>query len=133
VTGQEVEQRSDLFSLGMVAYFLLTGRLPFEGQNALAVMYARIKEAVTPPSSHGAEVPQDLEHVVLRCLAVEKESRFPDAKALQKVLAACRCASEWDEERANDWWEEMAAAATLVGGRAGQATSIFTPITPLDA
>jgi tRNA A-37 threonylcarbamoyl transferase component Bud32 len=127
VTGEEVEQRSDLFSLGAVAYFLLTGKLPFEGQNAMAVMYARIKEPVRPPSAHGVEVPEDLEHVVLQCLALEKEKRVADAKALQKALAACRCAGEWDEERARDWWEHESGTATPVGNRAHQATAIYTP------
>jgi hypothetical protein len=133
VTGEEVEQRSDLFSLGAVAYFLLTGRLPFEGKNALAVMYARIKEAVTPPSAHCADVPQDLEGVVLRCLAVERENRFADAKALQKALAACRCAGEWDEERAKDWWDGVSWAGTPGSVRADQATAIYTRETPVDA
>jgi hypothetical protein len=96
-------------------------------------MYARIKEAVRPPSAHGAEVPPDLEGVVLRCLAVEKENRFPDAKALQKALAACRCAGEWDEECASDWWEEVAGAATPGSGRADQATALYPPVTPANA
>jgi hypothetical protein len=133
VTGAEVEQRSDLFSLGAVAYFLLTGTLPFDGDNILAVMYARIKEPVRPPAAHRAGVPPDLERVVLRCLAVEKEDRFPDAKALQKALAACRCAGEWDEDRAKGWWDAVPAAATPGGGRATPATLIHTPVTSTDA
>jgi tRNA A-37 threonylcarbamoyl transferase component Bud32 len=132
VTGEEVEQRSDLYSVGAVAYFLLTGRLPFDGKNALAVMYARIKESVKPLSSHGAEVPQDLERVVLRCLEVEKDHRFPDAKSLQKALGACQCASEWDEERANDWWEELSGATIQESVQTAENTAIFTPITPGD-
>jgi tRNA A-37 threonylcarbamoyl transferase component Bud32 len=133
VTGGEVDQRSDLFSLGAVAYFLLTARLPFEGKNVLAVMYARLKEAVTPPSAHSADVPQDLERVVLQCLAVERENRFADAKALQKALASCRCAGEWDEERARDWWECVGGAATPGTSGADRATAIYTPATPPDA
>jgi tRNA A-37 threonylcarbamoyl transferase component Bud32 len=133
VTGDEVEQRSDLYSLGAVAYFLLTGRLPFEGKNAMAVMYARIREPVTPPSTHCGDVPDDLQRVVLTCLAVEKENRFPDAKALYKALTTCRCAGEWDEERAKHWWDEISEAATPASIRADQATVIYTPVTPAKA
>jgi hypothetical protein len=129
VTGEEIDQRSDLFSLGAVAYFLLTGKLPFEGKNPLAVMYARLKEAVPPPTVHCPELPPDLERIVLQCLAVEKGNRFPTAKALQQALAACRCAGEWDEERAQGWWEQS-GQDSQGGHSAYQPTAIYTPVTP---
>ncbi|HMF12551.1 MAG TPA: serine/threonine-protein kinase, partial [Gemmataceae bacterium] len=61
VMGEPIDQRSDLFSLGVVAYFLLTGKLPFEGTNSLAVMYARLKDSVPPPTLHCPNLPRDLE------------------------------------------------------------------------
>ncbi len=76
VTGEEIDQRSDLFSLGAVAFFLLTGQAPFEGPNALAVMYARIKDPVRAPSQLCPDMPQDLDQIVVRCLARDKSKRF---------------------------------------------------------
>jgi serine/threonine protein kinase len=117
VMGDDIDQRSDLFSLGAVAYFLLTARLPFEGKNSLATMYARIRDTAPPLTAYNPEVPADLERVVLRCLAVEKANRFADARALQQALAACRCANDWDEERAREWWD---AADRRPGGTLGE-------------
>ncbi len=104
VTGEEVDHRTDLFSLGAVAYFLLTGACPFVGDNNLALMYARVKEPVRPPRVYQPDLPRDLERVVLRCLARQKADRFADAKELERALADCSCAGEWDDERAAAWW-----------------------------
>ncbi len=98
------DARSDLYSLGGVAYFLLTGRTPFEGATILQQIVAHTREAVVPPSKRGVEVPGDLESVVLRCLAKSPASRFPDAMSLKKALLACECASRWDAEKAREWW-----------------------------
>ncbi len=108
VTGDDVDQRSDLFSLGAVAYYLLTARVPFEGKNPLAAMYARIKDPAQPLRAHLPEMPADLEQVVLRCLAVDKAKRFTNTRALQQALAACGCANDWNEDRAREWWEATA-------------------------
>ncbi len=105
VTGDDIDQRSDLFSLGAVAYYLLTAKLPFEGKNPLAAMYARIREPAPPLTAHHTDVPADLERVVLQCLAVAKADRFSDMRALQQALAACGCANDWNEERAKEWWD----------------------------
>jgi hypothetical protein len=106
VIGQEVDLRTDLFSLGAIAYFLLTGFCPFEGDNDLALMYARIKHPARPLTEHRADLPKDLEEVVLRCLARERADRFSDAKELERALAGCACAREWSDERAAAWWAE---------------------------
>jgi serine/threonine protein kinase len=133
VTGEEIDCRSDVFSLGAVAYFLLTGQLPFEGNNPLSVMYARVKEPVRPPTHHRPDLPPDLERVVLRCLAREPASRFTDTKALDKALAECTAASEWDEERAQIWWEKPPAASPHADSSGTQSTQLLVHPTPLDA
>jgi serine/threonine-protein kinase len=107
VTGAgAIDRRCDLYALGGVAYFLLTGRPPFDGPNAVAVMIAQARDPVEPPSGLRPEVPADLEAVVLRCLAKAPGDRFPDAEALERALAACACAADWDAARAAAWWAE---------------------------
>jgi hypothetical protein len=62
---------------------------------------------VVPPSRDRADVPEDLERVVLRCLAKEPTERFPDAVSLERALGACCCVAYWDRERAARWWQEV--------------------------
>ena len=104
--GRELDERSDIYSLGAVAYFLLTGRPPFEGDSGIAVMIAHARDPVVPPSQVRAGIPEDLERVVLRCLAKEPAERFPDADALGLSLGACACAGDWDQDRAARCWRD---------------------------
>ena len=87
--GRAVDGRDDLYALGAVAYFLLTGRPPFEGGDRLAVLIAHARDPVVPPSRVRADIPGDLERVVLRCLAKGPDERFPDAEGLERALGAC--------------------------------------------
>ena len=98
------DARTDLYGLGAVAYFLLTGRPPFAGSTAMAVMIAVARDPVEPPSRHRPGLPADLERVVLRCLAKSPADRYPDADALDRDLAACAAAAEWDFTQARAWW-----------------------------
>jgi hypothetical protein len=104
--GRELDERSDIYSLGAVAYFLLTGRPPFEGDSGIGVMIAHARDPVVPPSRVRGGIPEDLERVVLRCLAKEPAERFPDADALGLALGACDCAGDWDQGRAARWWRD---------------------------
>jgi serine/threonine-protein kinase len=104
VAQRDLDARSDIYSLGAVAYFALTGRPPFEGDGAMAVMIAHARDPVAPPSQYRPGLPADLEQVVLRCLAKKPEDRYPTAKALDEALAACAASSEWGPHRAEAWW-----------------------------
>jgi serine/threonine-protein kinase len=108
-----LDGRADLYALGAVAYALLTGRPPFGGRTPLEAIAAHAREAVAPPSRHVPTIPADLEAVVLRCLAKDPAARFPDARALGAALAACRCAGDWDADRAAAWWRERHAGGAL--------------------
>ena len=104
--GRELDERSDLYSLGAVAYYLLTGRPPFGARSGIGVLIAHARDPVPPPSRLRPGIPEDLERVVLRCLAKEPAGRFPGAEALERALAACACAADWDPDRAARWWRD---------------------------
>ena len=67
-------------------------------------MMAHSRDTVVPPSMVRPGVPEDLELVVLRCLAKKPGERYQDAKALARALAECASASEWDAEKSDAWW-----------------------------
>ena len=104
--GHELDERSDIYSLGAVAYYLLTGRPPFQANERTAVLIAHARDPVEPPSRVRPGIPEDLERVVLRCLAKPPDQRFPDAEALEQALGACACAGDWDQGRAARWWQD---------------------------
>jgi serine/threonine-protein kinase len=114
---RELDERSDIYSVGAVAYYLLTGRPPFNEGGAIAVMIAHARDAVVPPSEVRDGIPEDVERVVLRCLAKDVTLRFQDAESVERALAECLCASDWDQEHAAGWWCEIsrtqAAHATV--------------------
>ena len=104
-----VDSRADLYALGAVLYYCLTGSPPFEKPNPVALMIAHSSESVIPPSQRYPGIPADLEEVVMRCLLKSPTERYTDARELATALAACHCASEWDELRAEEWWKNQAA------------------------
>ena len=99
-----VDARSDIYSLGGVAYFLLTGQPPFRGDVPLQIMIAHAREPVVPPRQIVADVPEDLEEIIVKCLAKEPHQRYADAAALEKALSECGCADCWSQELAAKWW-----------------------------
>ena len=108
--GRELDQRSDIYSLGAVAYFLLTGRPPFNQGSGIEVMISHARDLVELPSTIRPGIPDDLERVVVRCLAKKPADRYPDASALERALSECACADVWDQGRAARWWREAGQA-----------------------
>ncbi len=100
-----LDPRADVYGLGGVAYFLLTGRPPFDCDGALQLVMAHAYDPVTPPSRLRPEVPDDLEAVVLRCLEKEPAQRFAGANELSRALAECACAGQWDARHAAAAWQ----------------------------
>jgi serine/threonine-protein kinase len=109
--GTQFDARSDIYSLGAAAYFLVTGKAPFERESPLAMLHAHAYEALVLHPRFTECVPADLQRVILRCLEKDPDLRYQDAVALEKALAACECSSQWTVDRAEDWWRQQADAA----------------------
>jgi serine/threonine-protein kinase len=101
----EPDRRTDIYGLGAVAYYMLTGRPPFRGDNAMSVMIAHVRDPVTPPSQLRPEIPADLESVVLRCLAKNPHDRYPDTPSLADDLERCADVDNWSPRHAALWWQ----------------------------
>ena len=76
----DLDGRSDIYSLGAVAFALLIGRPPFDGTNPTEVIIAHARDEVVWPPQHEVSVPADLKRVILRCLAKRREDRFPGCR-----------------------------------------------------
>src|SRR6516162_37049 len=119
----DLDARSDIYSLGAVAYALLSGRPPFERTSPLEVIVAHARDEVVPPSRGRPDVPADLERVVLRCLAKRPEDRFQDAESLEHALSECASADRWTQSHAARWWREHDQATTATREMSAAATA----------
>jgi eukaryotic-like serine/threonine-protein kinase len=100
-----VDFRSDLYSLGAVAFFVLTGRPPFQGRNLGQLLAAHRSEVPAHVSDLQSDVPADLAAVIARCLAKAPDDRYQSAADLERELGACACAADWSADRAALWWK----------------------------
>jgi serine/threonine-protein kinase len=105
---QDLDSRSDLYSVGALAYFLLTGRSPFAGRTPVRMLAAHLYETPESLGKVRPDVPTDLDALVMRCLAKDPCDRYPDADSLDSALANCRSASQWTSRDAADWWRHQA-------------------------
>lgn len=101
-----IDPRTDIYSLGALAYFLVTGQSPFVRDTAMELLAAHMKDEPVPPRQLRPEIPQDLEDVILTCLRKNADERFPDVESIDLALAACDAADTWDPYRAQDWWRQ---------------------------
>lgn len=104
--GQEVDGRADLYALGCVAYYLLTGRLVFEGAASFQVIAKHIQEIPVPPSQRTElEIDAVLDRLVLSCLAKNPEDRPQTAAELDRELGEIQT-EPWSQEDAQRWWRQ---------------------------
>jgi serine/threonine-protein kinase len=100
-----VDGRADLYALGCVGYFLLTGSLVFDGENALQLVVKHLQAEPVPPSVRlGRPVPAELERAIMSCLAKAPDARPADATVLVEALT-CAGANDWTQVDARSWWE----------------------------
>ena len=102
----DLDGRTDLYGLGCVAYWLLTGQLVFDEPSNAAMIVAHAQKQPVPPSKRiQTRLPEDLEKVVLACLAKDPGKRPPSAVALSQMLASCSGIPIWTPDNAEHWWQ----------------------------
>jgi hypothetical protein len=117
---ESVDGRSDIYSLGAVGYWLLTGKTLFETSDVEALLAMQVKEMPLPPSERlGRACSADLEAVLMQCLAKNPEDRPPTAELLDEALSRCVSEGTWTLPEAEQWWRtsvvnvEPASVATM--------------------
>jgi serine/threonine protein kinase len=106
------DARSDVYAVGALGYFLLTGHYVFEGESIEQVSRKHLTETpVAPGARRGQPVCPDLESIILRCLEKDPAARPSSAEALGALLAASPCATDWSLGQRLNWWRDHRAAA----------------------
>ncbi len=130
----KVTQAVDLYALGCVAYWLLTGRLVFEGTSAIQLMFHHANTPPVPPSKVSElPIPAALEEVIMRCLAKKPDERPRDASELSLQLEASMEPPGWTDERARRWWRRHRPEATSASGTPCQKIMVTKAISGGDA
>ena len=112
--------RSDIYSLGAVAYVLLTGEHVFPGTSLVEICGHHLHSKPMPPSERlGKSLPDDLERLVLDCLAKDPNDRPQSAGDLSERLKQCSAAGNWRTHDAHEWWDEYGDAIAMPAEDAG--------------
>jgi serine/threonine-protein kinase len=115
-----VDGRSDIYSLGAVMYFMLTGQPPFMDENPLKVIIAHASREAVPLRQLNPSLSIELEEIVMRCLEKDPDHRYQDVASLQRALKEVAFAESWSSDLAAEWWscngcpERKKLAAELV-------------------
>lgn len=111
---ESVSAESDLYGLGAVAYFLLTGSPVFSGRSVVEVCSHHLHSEPTRPSlALGRALPEDLERIVLDCLAKDPGQRPSSAAELGKRLERCALGATWKPADAERWWQNLTSGAVI--------------------
>jgi serine/threonine-protein kinase len=110
-----VDARGDVYGLGAVAFFALTGRAPFQGKTLGQLLAAHRSEPPPPLTQLRPDVPADLAEVVARCLAKDPNDRYQSAADLDRAWGQCGCATQWSAEQAAEWWYLQTREGKLSG------------------
>jgi tRNA A-37 threonylcarbamoyl transferase component Bud32 len=117
---QAVDARSDLYSVGAVAYWLLTGRTLFDSGDVKELLHGQVNATPeTPSARRGQAVSADMEAIVMSCLSKQPEARPRSAETLEAALGRCASADTWSPQAAEQWW---AAHLASIGPFAAPAT-----------
>jgi serine/threonine-protein kinase len=104
--GGSVDQRTDIYALGCVAYWMLTGRYVFSGDSSIQIVARHVSSVPVAPSLHSAfDVSPALDELVLSCLRKKPSERPASARELCDRLGRCAVETGWTREDARRWWE----------------------------
>lgn len=106
-----VSPASDIYSIGALGYYLLTGSSPFGRRSTVQIVIAQMSEDPPPVTAARHDVPEALADVLAQCLKREPDARFADALALDHALADALGSVRWTPRDARRWWQERAGAA----------------------
>jgi serine/threonine-protein kinase len=101
---RKVDGRADIYMVGNLAYFLLTGHAPFEFGSDAELMQEHLSLEPQPPSSLRPDLPPEIDAVILRCLRKNPADRFANVQAFDEALARVPLARPWTQEDAREWW-----------------------------
>ena len=128
--GETVDERSDLYSTGVVIFELLTGRPPFKGDSAVAVAYQHVEQIPPTPSSILSDIPDSLDRVVLKALAKNRDDRYRSAAEMLSDLQRVARGMDVGAPPADSWATEVLPSAGLVGARAAVPAATSTVSAP---
>jgi serine/threonine-protein kinase len=122
--GDAVGPQADVYALGCVAYWLLTGKFVFSAPNATAMLLRHLQQVPDAPSANSPHtVPKDLDDLILACLEKDPANRPANAIELGKRLGGCADAAGWTEEMAKAWWKEKVPSAPSITGESVSAAA----------
>ena len=104
--GEVPDERSDIYSLGAVAYYLTTGRPPFMNDNPMRVIMAHAHDVPTAPREFNRDIPSAFAQVIMKCLEKDPANRFANVRLLQQALVESEASDAWDIDKATNWWNQ---------------------------
>ncbi len=141
---EKIDPRSDIYSLGAVAYWMLTGRPPFVSGSRVELIVQHVKAEPPQPSKMTENpIPRELEEIVMRCLAKGADDRFQTAGELETALNGLQFEEPWGHGAARTWWglhghdvftppdSEPSGAIFEAAGEAGGAPEALEPASPI--
>ena len=105
--GQKPDCRGDIYSLAVVGFYLLSGRVPFEEDNPVMLVLAHATMQPPQLADFGVEVPQDLSDIISKCLSKQAADRFQTPRELHEALDDCVCGNDWTWRDAEAWWQKQ--------------------------
>jgi serine/threonine-protein kinase len=117
VTGDaEVDRRADIYAIGCVAYWMLSGCLVFDESSPMKMAVAHASYPPVPPSKRTDEtIAPSVDSVILRCLEKDPADRYQTVRELSVELAACDVGPAWTDEQAESWWRQCKPAESMAG------------------
>lgn len=127
-TPNSVDSRSDLYAVGAVGYYLLTGTPVFSAASIVELCHMHVDAQPTSPSIRlGKPVSEELENALLRCLEKLRSKRPPTARDMAQMLERCPTASQWSQDDADNWWSRHERGLPMVGSASGAGSTASSP------